>query len=495
MEGNNKMKKVVKIGFAPTKRVPFNHPQYMEVRDKIFEAIKGWTCDGIIEVVDIADVTPLNILQTEDDVEAVVKKFHDAKVDGVFFPHCNFGCEAAVAGVARQLKVPVLLWGPRDDSTEDNGGSEFGVGVGRPRDSQCGLFASGKALRRVNVPFTYIPNTDIDDPTFKRGYEAFAAVCAAVRDFKETQILQVGTRPEPFWTVMINEGEILEKFGIRVLPVSNFELSERAKALIENEPERVKKACEMIGNTTKYVKAEDCEVASLGVDDHQIMMLGAYYEAMLDWSKELKCNAAAMQCWAAFRGSMGIAACGINGFLADAGLPVACETDIHGVIGTRLLQGACLYNSGVFFADLTVRHRFNENSELLWHCGNFPPSTAGDDIEKVMWQEGRTHFECRKGEPITIIRFDGDHGEYSMLIGEGKGVDGPRTGGTYSWCEVKDWVAWEDKIVKGPYIHHSCCAYGEYMPIVAEACMYLGIKADFADEGAEKACKEFWYGR
>lgn len=489
------MKKVVKIGFAPTKRVPFNHPQYMEVRDAIYAAITQWTCDGMIEVVGIDDVTPLNILQTEDDVVNVVKKFKEAEVDGVFFPHCNFGCEAAVAGVARQMGLPVLLWGPRDDSPEANGGSEFGVGVGRPRDSQCGLFATGKALRRVNVPFTYIPNTTIEDPAFKRGYEAFAAVCAAVRDFKATQVLQVGTRPEPFWTVMINEGEILEKFGIRVLPQSNFELSQRAKALIENEPARVKEASDMICGITTPKKAEDCEVATLGVTDTQIAMLGAYYLAMLDWAKELKCNAAAMSCWATFRQSMGIAACGINGFLADAGLPVACETDIHGVIGTRLLQGATLYNSGVFFADLTIRHPENDDAELMWHCGNFPPSTAGDNIDPTIWQEGRTHFECKVDEDITIIRFDGDHGNYSMLLGEGKSVPGPRTGGTYSWVQVKDWIAWEDKIVKGPYIHHSCCAYGKYLPIVAEACMYLGIKPDFADADAEKACKEFWYGR
>jgi len=486
-------KKVVKIGFAPTKRVPFNHPQYMEVRDAIYDAIKDWTCDGMIEVVGIDDVTPLNILQTEDDVVNVVAKFKAEGVDGVFFPHCNFGCEAAVAGVARLMQKPVLLWGPRDDDTEANGGSEFGVGVGRPRDTQCGLFATGKALRRVNVPFTYIPNTDIDDPAFKRGYEAFAAVCAAVRDFKTTQVLQVGTRPEPFWTVMINEGELLEKFGIRVLPQSNWELAQRAKKLIAEDPERVKKAAAMITATEEPTKAEDCEVAALGVTDDQIMMLGAYYEAMLDWSKELKCNCAAMSCWATFRESMGIAACGINGFLSDAGLPVACETDIHGVIGTRMLMAATLYNSNVFFADLTIRHRYNDNSELLWHCGNFPPSMAGTD--RKIWQEGRSHFECKKGEPITIVRFDGDHGEYSMLIGEGVGVDGPVTGGTYSWCEVKDWVAWEDKIVKGPYIHHSCCAYGKYVPIIAEACRYLGIKADFADEGTDKLCREFWYGR
>ncbi|MGI6664883.1 MAG: hypothetical protein ACOX3W_05695 [Christensenellaceae bacterium] len=105
------MSNVVKIGFAPTKRVPFNHPETFEVRDEIRSAIAEWSLNGAIEIVDIDDVTPKNILETEDDVIAVAEKFKKEKVDGIFFPHCNFGCEAAVAGVARQFDVPILLWG------------------------------------------------------------------------------------------------------------------------------------------------------------------------------------------------------------------------------------------------------------------------------------------------------------------------------------------------------------------------------------------------
>lgn len=36
---------------------------------------------------------------------------------------------------------------------------------------------------------------------------------------------------------------------------------------------------------------------------------------------------------------------------------------------------------------------------------------------------------------MTLARFDGDNGEYSLLLGNAKGVKGPYTKGTYVWVE------------------------------------------------------------
>lgn len=60
--------------------------------------------------------------------------------------HCNFGTEFECARLAKELNVPVLLWGPVDERPDENGV--------RLRDTQCGLFATGKVLRRFRVPFT-----------------------------------------------------------------------------------------------------------------------------------------------------------------------------------------------------------------------------------------------------------------------------------------------------------------------------------------------------
>ena len=70
------------------------------------------------------------------------------KIDGLFLPHCNFGTEFECARLAKEVGVPVLLWGPLDERPDENGV--------RLRDTECGLFATGKVLRRFRVPFTYI---------------------------------------------------------------------------------------------------------------------------------------------------------------------------------------------------------------------------------------------------------------------------------------------------------------------------------------------------
>ena len=61
-------------------------------------------------------------------------------------------------------------------------------------------------------------------------------------------------------------------------------------------------------------------------------------------------------------------------------------------------------------------------------------------------------------------------------------MDGPVTGGNYIWVEVSDWPKWERKLMYGPYIHHACGIHGKYAKVLQEACRYIGVEADPADE-------------
>jgi L-fucose isomerase-like protein len=142
--------------------------------------------------------------------------------------HCNFGTEFICARLAKELGVPVLLWGPLDERPEPDGT--------RLRDTQCGLFATGKVLRRFGVPFTYMTNCRVDDPAFERGLRDFQAVCNVVRTFREARILQIGPRPYEFYSTMCNEGELLERFNIETVPVPLPELTRGVKdALAEDK--------------------------------------------------------------------------------------------------------------------------------------------------------------------------------------------------------------------------------------------------------------------
>jgi L-fucose isomerase-like protein len=103
------------------------------------------------------------------------------------------------------MNLPVLLWGPRDERPDEKGI--------RLRDSQCGLFAKGKVLRRFRVPFTYMTNCRLEDPEFTRGLDLFLRVCNIVKVFRHVRILQISTRPYDFLTALCNEGELLEKIN------------------------------------------------------------------------------------------------------------------------------------------------------------------------------------------------------------------------------------------------------------------------------------------
>ena len=166
------MKARIRLGFAPTRRSIFSAPDAVKYANLTRERLNELG----IEYVDITDINEEGLLYDDADRIRIAEKFKAEKVDGLFLPHANFGTEYECARLAKELNVPVLLWGPRDERPEPDGM--------RLRDSQCGLFATGKVLRRFKVPFTYMTNCRLDDPEFERGVKDFLAVCNVVKKFR-----------------------------------------------------------------------------------------------------------------------------------------------------------------------------------------------------------------------------------------------------------------------------------------------------------------------
>ena len=182
--------KKIKLGFAPTRRSIFSAPDAVKYRGLTAKRLEELGVD----FVDITDINEEGLLYDDKDVDKIAEKFKKEGVDGLMLPHCNFGTEYVCARLAKKLDVPVLLWGPLDERPEPNGV--------RLRDTQCGLFATGKVLRRFQIPFTYLTNCRLNDPVFERGVKDFLAVCNVVKTFKNIRILQISTRPFDFWTTM-----------------------------------------------------------------------------------------------------------------------------------------------------------------------------------------------------------------------------------------------------------------------------------------------------
>ena len=453
------------LGLAPTRRSIFSAPAAVEYANLTRSKLREMG----VEFVDIDDISADGLLHDDADRVRIAKKFKEAGVDGVFFPHGNFGTEYEVARLAKELNVPVLLWGPRDERPDENGI--------RLRDSQCGLFATGKVLRRFKVPFTYLTNCNLEDPQFEAGVKNFIRVCNVVKTFRNIRILQIGPRPFDFWSTMCNEGELLEKFNIQLAPIPMPELTGEVKAAIEEKAE--------VEKVMAYCK----ENFEINVKDEELRNIAALKVAIRHLADKYGCNAGAIQCWNALQGELGIMPCAANSLLNEEGFPVVCETDIHGAITALMAEAAGMDESRSFFADWTVRHPDNDNGELLQHCGPWPVSCASCKpaigYPLAFDHPGAVEAEAKHGE-LTICRFDGDDGEYSLLLGNARGIDGPYTKGTYLWIEVENWPRLEAKIVEGPYIHHCVGIHQDVVPVLYEACKYIGVKADLYDDNEQE---------
>jgi len=449
----------LKIGLAPVRRNGFPESNAAESRDEIVRFFGG-TGDSRYRLVNSGTVSPNGMLSTADHADRAVEYLRRESVDAVFIPHCDFGEESVVAAVAKGIGKPVLIWGPRDAAPDPVTGR-------RKRDTQCGLFASTKVLQRYGIPFSYIVNSSIDSPEFASGFDTFLGTVSVVKTFHSIRIAQISNRPRPFFSVMANEAELLERFGIEVVPVNVPDLLREVENVKNRKGEQIR---EGVGNLEARIDTDKMTPGKLE-------NLVALRIAVEDLLTETGCNTAAIECWSMLPKVLDVRPCFVVGELSGAGVPIACETDLHGAVSALLLQASSLHESPTFFADLTIRHPSNDNAELLWHCGPFPYVLKDPDSPAAL-DEGMGQWKLKDGD-ITIARFDSLGGEYRLLAGEAHTTTGPMSEGTYVWIETDEWERWEKKFIYGPYIHHVAGSYGSFASILAESCRFIpGLEAD-----------------
>lgn len=474
------MKEKIKIGLMPTRRFRFNIDTARAEYDVVVPLIRAQMPE-YVEFVDCDDICEQGMANEIDDIDKVVKKFKAAEIDALVVPFCDFGCEEVVVGVAKQFKLPTLIWGTKDKvSTYEH----------REKETQCGLFAATKVLRNYGVTFSYIWNCEADSPDFVKGFEKFVRVANVMKNLRNVNIAEIGDRPSGFYSVIHNQLALIQNFNITVKPIGLAAVAERTNAIIA---ENSKELQDYVAEIPTRI---DCSEVEEGSD--YILKVCAATLAIEQLMKENHCKSAAFDCFGV-RSALGISgsACAIEGELADRGFPTACECDVWGAISMLILKSAALDDEVPLLADWTYRHPTNENGELIWHGGPFAYSLA-DKAKNPMYKKrqmrGRVsyeaHWELKQGN-LTMLRMDEMDGEYYIFCGEAKTIEGPDTTGTYVWIEVEpSWKRWEEKLMFGPYIHHVGGIYGEYFEVFREVARYLddpkrGVHVHFDHPAAE----------
>ena len=437
----------------PPKRIGIFQTDYAVENKKIcVDYIYKHYTDENTEFVDIDWLNDEGLLYLDGDCDKVARYFKEQNIDALFIINCNFGQENCAGLVAKQLGVPTLLWGPRDRNFTNNI---------RYTDTQCGLFAMSKQLKRNNVKFSYVENCDIDSSIFDNGIKRFFGVACMVRNFKNMRILQVGTRVKPFKSIMYNELELCEKFGI---DITTFNMSEAVidlNEIYQNQQEQLNK--DLVALKATF----DCGTLS---DEYLKKMLSIvyYYENLANAND---CNIISGECWTGLTVGWGVNPCLAMCLLADRDVYVTCEWDIHMTITNALLLSATRGKEKPIQGEFTCRHPENENAELLWHCGPFPLKYKADGVKPYLYNT-KPSFRLKDGQ-YTIARFQADKGRYYLFAEKFNTCDGPETFGTYMWAEFKDWAKLERKVIEGPYIHHMTEIPGDYVEYLKEFAKYF----------------------
>lgn len=450
------------LGVVPTKRGFLPMAEAKRQKDKFMAKIRGMFAEEIVKIVDIDELCENGILFEKAKNDAVIAKMQENHIDALFVPFCDFGEEECAAGVAGALKVPTLVWGARDE--RPNGPDTRG------RDTQCGIFAATKVMRRFGVKYSYIWNCETESEDFARGYDRFVRVAMVIKALKHLRIAKIGERPAPFMSVQTNEAALISGIGAITVPIYPVFIAEAAKKILaENGPEFQAYAADMKSRFDYSKEGEE-----------NVEKIAALVMATKDAMDAAGCTVGAMECWSSIRMSLGVGVCTAFGELADMGYPMACETDVNGAITLAIMRAMNLYQDSSFLADLTIRNPEDDNAELLWHCGPFPYSLKNPDCPACI-ESDQEQFELKQG-PLTICRFDDLDGKYYLFAGEGETTTGPKTVGTYVYLKTDNWKRWEEKLVFGPYIHHVGGTYGSYKAVLREVARYMDFVFDDADE-------------
>ena len=378
----------------PPKRIGIFQSDYaVENKRKCVKYIKERYTDAQTEFVDIDFLNDEGTLFLEEDCEKVVKYFKDSGINALFVVNCNFGMENVVGRVAGELNLPTLLWGPRDRNfTNDI----------RYTDTQCGLFALSKQLKRANVKFSYIENCDIETETFDKGIKKFMSVATMVKNFHNLTVLQVGTRIKPFSSIMYNELELAEKFGVKVKIFNLAEALNDLKEIYAARQEDLEK------DLVKLKETFDCGNLS---DEYLKKMLAiAYYYENLAIKND--CNIISAECWTGINLGWEANPCLAMCLLAEKGIFVTCEWDMHMTITNVLLMSASRGKCKPIQGEFTCRHPENDNAELLWHCGPFPLEYKDEKVKPYLYNT-KPSFKLKDGE-YTIARFQCERGKYYL---------------------------------------------------------------------------------
>ena len=245
----------------------------------------------------------------------------------------------------------------------------------RLRDSLCGTLATSGVLYTLRVRFSYINNCRVEDEEFRSGVDRFVRAARVVKRLRSMKIGQVGQRIDFFWSTIANEADLLQRFGIQVKPIDLADMCRTIRRRTEaNRAAYHKELAERRSGfalTTTSTKTISCTTSPCGT---------------FCWKplRKTTWTVSASRTSVLFPMSSTLSSTSGCSLIADAGYPVAPESDLYGAVSSVLIEAASPGDEPSFLPEPTIRHPTNDNAVLLWH-GHVAAEPASSPTAPPRW--------------------------------------------------------------------------------------------------------------
>ncbi|MCL5070441.1 MAG: hypothetical protein M1308_06040, partial [Actinobacteria bacterium] len=333
-------------------------------------------------------------------------------------------------------------------------------------------------LKKRDIRFIFGDIYFPEEENFIEDLKNFLRINSIYNSFSKTRVGLVGPRPSNFETCAINENNLIERFGVRVVSYSLLDLYNDMNNIADEDIKVIE-----IVNEVK----SSCDFSRVA---EKTLIKSAKLElSLINFAAKENLTCMGLQCWTAMQNIIGISSCYAMGRITQKGIPVSCEVDIYGALTMLIQYKASLEDKVPHFIDWTIKHQQEENVFFSFHCGNAPISLCHPKTKPVIREhfvlgkilgnaktEGCCEFQLDEGR-VTINRLVELKNNFKMLVTEGEIIYDPRDlRGSWSWVKVKDLKKLYQTIIEEGFIHHASIIHGDYNKAIKEFCKISNIE-------------------
>ncbi len=425
---------------------------------------------AMLAVLDASDnevVGPRQLLMDGEETAAAVQALKTQKIDRLLVLQVTFTDASTIVSAAGDLNVPLSIWAVPEPRLG-----------GRLRlNAFCGLNLASHALGLNGKPFSWIyadaenadldalfADTKVEQPALRETASSAEGerIAGAVAG---SRIARLGVHPDGFHTCAYQPEALMALADVSVDELDLNRLFETAGKAGAQETQAVRAQAETVLDGLGDVdQAELDRSLKLKVALEEIKSSGNY-------------DAFAIRCWPETFTEYGGAVCGPVSMMSERRVPCACEADVYGALTQLILQEVA--QAPVFLTDM-VDVDADDNSAVVWHCGQAPASMRNDGATATIHTNRKMpllyEFTLKPG-PVTLMRISQAFGETKMVLAKAEMIDRPMaftgTSGVLRFVKSADVVL--DAVIASGLEHHMALAYGDHVDVLESTAAALGI--------------------